>query len=138
MKKLDDRWLGPFPVKRPIPPVNVELDLPGSMKVHPVFHIELIRKAPAEEIPERPAAERPPPVVDSEAPEWEVERILDSRRFRGKLQYLVKWKGYAKSDSTWEPENNVSNAPRMLKEFHRAHPEAVRPSAVERGKRRST
>lgn len=32
-------------------------------------------------------------VVEGEK-EWEVDRILDSQRYRGKLRYLVAWKGY--------------------------------------------
>lgn len=136
MKKLDDRWLGPFPVKRAIPPVNVELELPTSMKIHPVFHVELIRKAPAEEIAERPRAARPPPVVQSHAPEWEVEHIRDSRVFRNRLQYLISWKGYPRSESTWEPAAHVRNAPRIVRAFHEAHPDAAGPEEAERRRRR--
>jgi len=38
--KLDDRHVGPFKVKRVFEnnPLVIELDLPTSMKVHPVFH----------------------------------------------------------------------------------------------------
>ncbi|EGO22929.1 hypothetical protein SERLADRAFT_350163, partial [Serpula lacrymans var. lacrymans S7.9] len=31
--------------------------------------------------------------------EYEVEQILDSRLKRGKLEYLVHWKGYGKERS---------------------------------------
>jgi len=39
---------------------------------------------------------------------WEVEEILDSRRIRGRLQYLVKWRGFA--NPRWEPEENLTKA----------------------------
>ena len=53
----------------------------------------------------------PPPVlpvvVDGEE-EWELEEILDSRRTQRRLQYLVKWQGYA--EPTWEPEEYLAEA----------------------------
>src|SRR5258708_15367161 len=37
------------------------------------------------------------------------------------LQYFVKWKGYPKSDNTWEPAQNV-HAPDLLKKYHQCYP----------------
>src|SRR5258707_923010 len=37
------------------------------------------------------------------------------------LQYFVKWKGYPKSDNTWEPAQNV-HAPDLLKKYHQRYP----------------
>ena len=44
----------------------------------------------------------PPDLVDGEE-EYEIEEILDLRKYgRGcKIQYLVKWKGYPSSDNQW-------------------------------------
>ena len=36
-----------------------------------------------------------------------VERILGERRKRGKVQFLISWKGYDASHDSWEPEENV-------------------------------
>ena len=54
----------------------------------------------------------PPPleIIDGEE-EYEVDEILDSRIYRKKLQYLVKWKGYGHGDNTWEPVSSCENAP---------------------------
>lgn len=35
--------------------------------------------------------------------EYEVEAIMDSKKIRGKLHYLIRWKGYTSNDDTWEP-----------------------------------
>ncbi|XP_077137223.1 exonuclease 3'-5' domain-containing protein 2-like [Ranitomeya variabilis] len=46
-------------------------------------------------VPVVPAVEPPAPVLVEGELEYVVEKILDSRISRRKLQYLVKWKGYA-------------------------------------------
>ena len=40
-------------------------------------------------------------LVEDQEPQYEVESILDSRMKRGKLQYLVHWKGYSADDDCW-------------------------------------
>ncbi|CAG7819494.1 unnamed protein product [Allacma fusca] len=42
----------------------------------------------------------------TKAQTYQVERIVDKRIFKGKVEYLVKWSGYPESDNTWEPRSN--------------------------------
>ncbi len=84
--KLDNRKLGPFRIKRVVGPVNYELSLPRTMNIHPIFHISLLERAP-DNAPPAPVTEIEP--VNPEA-EYEVEGILDYKRFRGQIKYLVK------------------------------------------------
>lgn len=44
-------------------------------------------------------------VLDEE--EYVVEKIVDKRKVRGKVQYLLKWRGYDESQNTWEPYENL-------------------------------
>ncbi len=53
-------------------------------------------------------------MADEEEQEFEVEQILAMRLNRNKPEFLVKWKGYSVAESTWEPESNLANAPRLL------------------------
>lgn len=53
---------------------------------------------------------------------------MDSRVNRGRLQYLVHWKGYPKEERTWEPVRNLSNAQDAINKFHKKHPSAPRPA----------
>src|SRR5215831_11099539 len=40
-KKLDDKWMGPFEIDRVINARAYHLDLPPSLRVHPVFHANM-------------------------------------------------------------------------------------------------
>jgi len=55
-----------------------------------------------------------------------VEEILNSRMFRWKLQYLVKWEGYGIEGNTWEYLENLAHAPEKVTEFHTRNPGAPR------------
>ena len=40
--------------------------------------------------------------------EYDVEKILDKRKIKGKTQYLVKWLEYEDKENSWEPAENLS------------------------------
>ena len=61
---------------------------------------------------------------------YEVERILDSQVFCGRLEYLVCWKGYCTADDQWVPARGVSGARRLVAEFHKQNPEAPQCSSA--------
>lgn len=42
-----------------------------------------------------------------EETEYEVERILKKRYYKGVLQYKIKWMGYGQEYDTWEPDTNL-------------------------------
>ena len=72
---------------------------------------------------EGPQAVRSDPVVIPALPNtnevFDVERIIKGRRRKGKLFYLIHWKGYGVKDRTWEPEENLNETAR---EYLRQHP----------------
>jgi hypothetical protein len=124
--KLDYRRLGPFCIQEQINPVAYRLELPASMKVHPVFHVSLLEAYKESTISGR--LQPSPPSVEVEGhDEYEVEEVLDSRRRRGKLQYLIQWRGYDINERTWEPAANLANAPLKVQEFHQRYPEKPKP-----------
>ena len=52
--------------------------------------------------------------------EYEVESILNKRVLDGKLQYIVKWKGYSKNEATWEPLFNLKDARPIIEAYELA------------------
>jgi molybdopterin converting factor small subunit len=60
--KLDYCRLGPFRVSKQVNEVAYRLDLPSSMKIHPVFHVSLLEPYRESTIPRRLPA--PPPSID--------------------------------------------------------------------------
>jgi len=98
--KLSPKRYGPFKVMQQISPVAMKLALPPSMKIHDMFHMDLLLPYKEMEQYGMPFT-RPPPIIDNEK-EYEIKSILDARRHgRGcKIQYLVHWKGYPHSDDS--------------------------------------
>lgn len=49
--------------------------------------------------------------------EYEIEGIINKRVDSGQVQYKVKWKGYSEEKATWEPEENLTKAKKLLREY---------------------
>src|SRR5882724_1249361 len=90
----------------------------------PVFSVTLLRPYNADVITKRVQHDPPPPVVRNSVEEYEVELILNSRILRGKLEYLIHWKGYSIEEDKWRPSEHVKGVRRLMSEFHSQNHEA--------------
>ena len=115
-RKLSPKRYGPFPITKKIGSVAYQLQLLASMKIHDIFHMDLLLPYKEMEAYGMPFT-RPPPIINSKE-EYEIEAILDARwKGRGcQLQYLMHWKGYPHSDDSWIAHKDL-HAPELLAEF---------------------
>ena len=115
-KKLNPLYCGPFEILDRVGPVSYLLKLPASHpNLHPIFHISKLRSISDSEF--RGLRRTKLPTIPDQ--EYEVERILDNRFVRQKEQFLVKWKHYPETDSTWEPADNLRNSKATVNAFRR-------------------
>ena len=91
-KKLDDKMLDSF-INLDLVDSSYKLKLSESMRVHDVFHSDLLRSAADDPLPGQ-KNESPGSIVVNDEDEWEIDDILNFRRYRRRLQYRVKWNDY--------------------------------------------
>ena len=113
--KLDFKRLRRFRILEKISSHAYKLDLPASMKCHPVFYVSLFKPAAIDPLKGQKRPQPPPIIVDDEQ-EWEVEEIVDSKIVRRNLKNLVRWVGH--DELTWEPANLLKNVPLLVQHFH--------------------
>ena len=88
MMKLMEKFIGPYVVKKIVLKNAVELELPVSLRIHPVVNVRRIVKY-REQVEGQKKIPLPSIKVAGEK-EYEVEEILDRQERRDKTKYLVK------------------------------------------------
>jgi len=95
----------------------IELDLPSTVKIHLVVNVSRIQRYKLQV--EGQKKEMPQPVVIEGEEKWEVEKIMNKRKVRGRDKYLVWWKGCTAEEDTWESRENLKNAIELVEEFEK-------------------
>jgi len=116
-KKLIERYVGPYAVEEVVSSNAVKLQLPSSMRIHPVVNISQI-VCYKEQVKGQKKEEGKPVEVEG-VEEWKVEKILNKKKMRGGEKYLIWWKGFTVEGDTWERRENLKNTEELIEEFKR-------------------
>jgi hypothetical protein len=123
-RKLCAKYAGPHKIIEHPSRNTYRLELPPELsRLHPVFHSSVLKPYhdDTERFVNRPRINRPPAIVDGDDIKYEVEEILNYRVRRNVGYYLIKWRGYGESESSWRPVAEV-DAPHLVERFLRTHP----------------
>jgi len=116
-KKLMERYVGLYVIEEVVSSNAVKLQLPSSMRIHPVVNVSQIVRY--KEQVRGQEKEKGKPVEIEEVEEWEVEKILNKKKMRGVVKYLIRWKGFTVEGDTWEKRENLKNVEELIAEFER-------------------
>ena len=121
-KGLTRRYEGPYEVVKKVGTRSYRLNLPDDFKIHPVFHVSLLKPYyKDEEDPARNESHRAPP-TNVTSFDKEIEEILADRT-KGKrgtprwTEYFVRWRGLPDSEATWEKEQDLWQFKRQIEEY---------------------
>ena len=104
VKKLVDWYVGPYTIDEVVSTNVVKLQLPTLMRIHPVVNVSWVVWY-KEQVGQK--AEEVKLVEVEGVKEWEVEKILNKRKVRRVVKYLVQWKRFIAKHDSWERKEDL-------------------------------
>ena len=103
--KLQRKFCGPYKILEKIGAQAYRLKLPDTWRIHPVFHVSLLKQWRPSTVQQVP---REVELEDADQPQYfDVEKILrwrwTSKTPRRQREFLVLWQGYPVEEAEWIP-----------------------------------
>lgn len=107
-EKLRPRFYGPYQILKKIGDVAYKLDLPADCRVHPVFHVSLLKTAIG---PNQQPQPLPPLLSETHELEVHPEEVLSTRRTTaGEDEVPIKWQQLPDHENSWELSRDIREA----------------------------
>ena len=121
VKNLIERYMESYVVEKVI---LKNLKLLVSMRIHPVVIVSriVIYREPVK----GQKIKEPKPVEVDRVGEQEVEKILNKRKVRRVIKYLVYWERFIAEYYIWKKEEDLENMKELVDEFERRMEAEVR------------
>jgi hypothetical protein len=130
-QKLAARFYGPFRIVEKIGEVAYKLLLPDSSKIHPVFHVSLLKKAVGDyEVQGTLPKELEVTAEEDHYPEQVIGSRLITKGGLTVPQSLIKWRGGTLDDVTWEDNDFLQG---QFPDFILEDKDVVKEGEVDRG-----
>jgi len=88
VRKLVDQYVGPYTIEEIVSTNTVKLQLPTSMRIYLVVNVSWIVQYRKQVEGQKKEEEKL--IEIEEVEEWEVEKILNKRKIKGVIKYLVQ------------------------------------------------
>ncbi len=112
-KKIDHRQLRSFRILKKINMQAYKLELSEKYDViHSIFHVSLLRFWHS-----RDENSKLQIILVEEEEEWKIEKILDQRIKKEKIEYLVQWADSSLYENFWKSMKNLSNAKKIIENY---------------------
>ena len=101
--KLSSKYYGPYKVISRIGSVAYKLELPADSKVHPVFHVSLLKKKESSKV----VVQSTLPITGDDGqflvqPVAILQRQMIKKNNVAGVKVLVQWSNLPPEDATWE------------------------------------
>ena len=118
-EKLMERFVEPYKIKKIVLMNAVELELPATIKIHPVVNVSRIQRYVGQVEGQR--KEQPVPVIIKEKEEQKIERILNKQQIKKKDKYLVQQKRFTAELDTWKEKKKLVNTKKAIEKFEKEY-----------------
>jgi hypothetical protein len=102
-------------------------------KIHNVFHVFLLESC--KDLAEKKQTSL---IYVNDEKQWKIKQILNSRKYRKKFQYYIKWLNWDDIHNEWLNTNNMNRTNNLIVEYHKKYFEQMTNKRIAKKRRKIT